>query len=194
MNYLEKWFWQYTRWNFKYLNIFEPNNDSLEFFSDLKLNSFGARADVNGTKERYHVHIFTIAFAFCLCRWCIISITSTSYTHAVLLWWTKQSDLFVKWWMMNRHHPRTLDSFKAARGKNNTQHLYYFLLPPDLMTAIFDEENILRRHIHTPRNFCSREEEELQARKRLGACCLSGHLSFNCDTRWNFKYLNIWTE
>ena len=81
--------------------------------------------------------------------------------------------------MMNRHHPRTLDSFKAARGKNNTQHLYCFL-PPDLMTAIFVEENILRRHIHTPRNFCSREEEELRARKRLGPCCLSGHLSFNC--------------
>ena len=31
------------------------------------------------------------------------------------------------------------------------------------------------------RNFCSREEEELRARKRLGPCRLSGHLSFNCD-------------
>ena len=176
-NDLEKWFGN-THGEISNIWIFELNNDSLEFFSDLKINSFGARADVNGTKERYHVRIFTIAFALCLCRWCII-ITSTSYTHDVLLWWTKQSDLFVKWWMMNRHHPRTLDSFKAARGKNNTQHQYYFL-PPDLMTAIFVEENILRRHIHTPRNFCSREEEELRARKRLGACCLSGHLSFNC--------------
>ena len=38
----------------------------------------------------------------------LLYITSTSYTHAVLLWWTKQSDLFVKWWMMNRHHPPVL--------------------------------------------------------------------------------------
>ena len=43
--------------------IFEPNNNSLEFFSDLIKKSFGARADINGTKERYHVRTFTIAFA-----------------------------------------------------------------------------------------------------------------------------------
>ena len=51
--------------------IFEPNNDFLELFSDIKINSFGARVDVNGKKERfkgYHVRNFTFAFAFCLRR------------------------------------------------------------------------------------------------------------------------------
>ena len=71
VNDLEKWLGN-THGEISNIWIFEQNNDSLEFFSDLKINSFGARADINGTKERYHVRIFTIAFALCLCRWCII--------------------------------------------------------------------------------------------------------------------------
>ena len=59
--------------------------DSLEFFSDIKINSFGARVDVNGKKERYrgyHVRNLTFAFAFCLRRWWHHYTTSTSYTDA----------------------------------------------------------------------------------------------------------------
>jgi hypothetical protein len=37
--------------------------------------------------------------------------------------------------MMNGHHPPVLlDSFKAARGKNNTQRLYYF--PSDIVWSV----------------------------------------------------------
>ena len=69
---------------------------------------------------------------------CVVGgiITSTLYTHAIYTpLMNKAKRSFREWWMMNRHHPPyTLAPFKAARGKKNTEHLYYF--PSDTVWSV----------------------------------------------------------